>query len=103
MTEQILSEQLPIHSLKVADIVSYLQQNGWQRLTHPNPRLLVFQGAADDEGNPIQLVLPSQNTFEDSERLLTKAINLLAVIEDKSPPEIIVRVNQIHASSTADT
>jgi hypothetical protein len=103
MTEQILSEQLQIHSLKVGDIVSYLQQNGWQTLTHPNPRLLVFQGAADDEGNPIQLVLPSQNTFEDSERLLIKAVNLLAVIEDKSLPEIIVRVNQIHASSTADT
>ncbi len=103
MTEQILSEQLQIHSLKVADIVSYLQQNGWQILTHSNPRLLVFQGAADDEGNPIQLVLPSQNTFEDSERLLTKAVNLLAVIEDKSPPEIIVRVNQIHVGSTADT
>jgi hypothetical protein len=50
---------------------------------------LVFQGAVDDEGNPIQLVLPSQNTFEDSYRLLTKAVNLLAVIEDKSPQVII--------------
>ena len=101
MTEQILPEQLQIHTLKITDVVSYLHQNGWQTVKHPNPRLLVFQGATDDEGNPIQLVLPSQNSFEDSDRLLTKAVNLLAVIEDKSPQEIIDLVNQTHAGSTA--
>lgn len=101
MTEQILPEQLQTHPLKIANLVSYLQQNGWQKLTHPNPRLLVFQGASDDQGNPIQLILPSHNSFEDSDRLLTKAVNLLAVIEDKSPQEIIDLVTQTHAGSTA--
>jgi hypothetical protein len=89
MTEQTLPEQLQTHPLKVADVVAYLHRNGWQTVTHPNPRLLVFQGVADDAGNPIQIVLPSQNTFEDSDRLLAKAINLLSVIEEKSPQEII--------------
>jgi hypothetical protein len=101
MTEKILQEQLQTYPLKVADVVSYLQQNGWQTVTHPNPRLLVFQGAVDDAGNPIQLILPSQNTFEDSDRLLTKAVNLLAVIADKSPKEIVDLVTQTHAGSTA--
>jgi hypothetical protein len=101
MTEQILRGQLQTHPLKVANVVSYLQQHGWQTVTHPNPRLLVFQGASDDNGNPIHLILPSQNTFEDSDRLLTKAVNLLAVIEDKSPQEIIDLVTQTHAGSTA--
>ncbi|MEL6462571.1 MAG: hypothetical protein AAFX46_01620 [Cyanobacteria bacterium J06636_27] len=53
-------EQSQAYRFKIRDIVSYLHQNGWQEITHPNPRLIVFQGAADDEGNPIQLVLPSQ-------------------------------------------
>jgi hypothetical protein len=97
MTEKILREQSQTHCLKVANVVSYLQQNGWQIVIHPNPRLLVFQGANDDEGNPIQLILPSQNTFEDSDRLLTKAVNLLAVIEDKSPQKIIDLVTQTDA------
>jgi hypothetical protein len=88
MTEQILREQLQTHPLKVANVVSYLQQNGWQTVTHPNLRLLVFQGASDNQGHPILLILPSKNTFEDSDRLLTKAVNLLAVIEDKSQQEI---------------
>ncbi|MEC4818877.1 MAG: hypothetical protein SAK29_37230 [Scytonema sp. PMC 1069.18] len=100
MTEQILSEELQTHPLKIADVVFYLQHSGWQTVTHPNPRLLVFQGAADDAGNPIQLVLPSHNNFEDSDRLLTKAINLLAVIEEKSPQEIIDSIDQIHTTST---
>jgi hypothetical protein len=89
MTEQTLPEKLQTHPLKVADVVAYLHRNGWQTVNHPNPRLLVFQGAADDTGNPIQIVLPSQNTFEDSDRLLAKAINLLSVIEEKSQEEII--------------
>jgi hypothetical protein len=90
-------EQLQTYQFKIGNIVSYLHQNGWQEITHPNPCLIVFQGAADDEGNPIQLVLPSQKTFEDSNRLITKAINLLAVIEEKSLHEIIDSISQVHA------
>ena len=103
MTKQILPEELQIHSLKITDFVNYLHQNGWQTVTHPNPRLLVFRGAADDAGNPIFVVLPSQNTFEDSDRLLKKAVNLLAAIEDKSLQEIIDILTQTPASSTAVT
>jgi riboflavin biosynthesis pyrimidine reductase len=103
MTKQILPEELQIHSLKIANIVTYLHQNGWQTVTHPNPRLLVFRGGADDAGNPIYVVLPSQNTFQDSDRLLTKAVNLLAAIEDKSPQEIINLLIQTPVSSTAGT
>ncbi|MBW4666743.1 MAG: hypothetical protein KME60_04695 [Cyanomargarita calcarea GSE-NOS-MK-12-04C] len=85
MTQQISREELQTHPFKITDVVSYLHQQGWQAVNHPNPRLLVFQGEKDDVGNPIQLVLPSQNSFEDSDRLLKKAINLLAAIKGKSP------------------
>jgi hypothetical protein len=100
MTQQISTEELQTHPFKITDVVSYLHQQGWQAVNHPNPRLLVFQGEKDDTGNPIQLVLPSQNSFEDSDRLLTKAINLLAVIAQKPPQEIIDIINQIPAKSS---
>jgi hypothetical protein len=97
MTQQISTEELQTHPFKVTDVVSYLHQKGWQAVNHPNPRLLVFQGDKDDTGNPIQLVLPSQNSFEDSDRLLTKAINLLAAIAEKSPRELIDIITQTPA------
>jgi hypothetical protein len=67
MTQQISTEELQTQSLQIDNVVSYLQQQGWQIVNHPNPRLLVFQGDKDDAGNPIQLVLPSQKSFEDSD------------------------------------
>jgi hypothetical protein len=103
MTKQIFQEELLTHLLKITDVVNYLQQHGWRTVNHPNPRLLVFQGSTDDAGNPIQLVLPSQNSFEDSDRLLTKAINLLAAIEEKSSQEIIDLVTSSKVNCTKDT
>jgi len=41
--------------------------------------------------------LPSKNTFEDSSRLIAKALNVLAALEDKYPQEIIDLVTQTHA------
>ena len=89
MTEQILSDRSHENPIQIDNFVNYLHQHGWQRIDHPNTRLLVFQGVNDDRGYPIQIVLPSQNNFEDSDRLLAKAVNLLAVIEDRSTQETI--------------
>jgi hypothetical protein len=75
--------------IQIDNVVVYLYQHGWQKIDHPNTRLLVFQGVNDDRGYPIQIVLPSQSNFEDSDRLLAKAVNLLAAIEDRSTQETI--------------
>ncbi len=75
--------------IQIDNFVTYLHQHGCQNIDHPNTRLLVFQGVNDDRGYPIQIVLPSQNNFEDSDRLLVKAVNLLAAIEDRSTQETI--------------
>jgi hypothetical protein len=89
MTKQILSDLSHDHPIQIDNFVIYLQQHGWQKIDHPNTRFLVFQGVNDDRGYPIQIVLPSQNNFEDSDRLLAKAVNLLASIEDRSTQETI--------------
>jgi hypothetical protein len=88
--------------VQIDNFVTYLRQHGWQKIYHPNTRLLVFQGVNDDREYPIQIVLPSQNNFEDSDsrterlrqRLLAKAVNLLAAIEDRSTQETIDLLSQ---------
>jgi hypothetical protein len=89
MTEKILSDRSHDNPIQIDNFVIYLQQHGWQKIDHPSTRLLVFQGMNDDRGYPIQIVLPSGNNFEDSDRLLAKAVNLLAEIEDRSTQETI--------------
>lgn len=98
MTPEVLSKYPQIQELRVAQVVRYLQQHHWVELSHPNPRLLVFEKGIDDRGKPIQIVLPSKDEYEDRPYLLAKAVNLLSVLESVSFQEI---VNQINASVCA--
>lgn len=99
MTPEVLSNYAQIQELRVAEVVNYLQQNHWVTISHPNPRLLVFEKGVDDRGKPIQIVLPSKDDYEDTPYLLAKAVNLLSVLESVSFQEIVnaidadVRVN----------
>jgi hypothetical protein len=84
MTPEVLSNYPPIQELHVAEVVNYLRQNNWTAISHSNPRLLVFEKGVDDQGKPIQIVLPSQDDYEDTPYLLTKAVNLLSVLQSVS-------------------
>lgn len=84
MPLEVLSNYPPIQELRVAEVVNYLQQNNWTAMSHPNPRLLIFEKGVDDQGKPIQIVLPSQDNYEDTPYLLTKAVNLLSVLQSVS-------------------
>lgn len=95
MTPEVLSHYPQIQELRVPEVVNYLQQNHWAAVSHPNPRLLVFEKGADDQGKPIQIVLPSKEDYEDTPYLLAKAVNLLSVLKSMSFQEI---VNEIDAS-----
>ncbi|WP_427158649.1 hypothetical protein ACQFX9_22525 [Aliinostoc sp. HNIBRCY26] len=89
MTPEVLSTYPQIQGLRVAKVVKYLQQNYWVEINHPNTRLFVFEKGVDDQGKPIQIVLPSQDDYEDTPYLLSKAVNLLSVIESVSFQEIV--------------
>jgi hypothetical protein len=93
MTPEILSSYPQIQELHVAEVVSYLQQNNWISVSHPSPRLLVFEKGIDDRGKPIQIVLPSKDDYEDTPYLLAKAVNLLAVLESLSFQEIVKAID----------
>ncbi len=98
MTPEVLSSYPEIQELHVAEVVRYLQENHWMSISHPSPRLLVFEKGVDDRGKPVQIVLPSKDDYEDMPYLLAKAVNLLSVLESVPFQEI---VNAINASVRA--
>ena len=93
MTPEALSSYPQIQVLRVAEVVNYLQQNHWIAVSHPSPRLLVFEKGVDDQGKPIQIVLPSKDEYEDRPYLVAKAMNLLAVLESVPFQEIAHEMN----------
>jgi hypothetical protein len=93
MTPEVLSNSTKFQNLSIAAVAHYLQQNQWASISHPNPRLLVFEKGVDDQGKPIQIVLPSQDFYEDKSYLLTKVINLLSVLQSMSLQEIITAID----------
>jgi hypothetical protein len=93
MNPEALSSYPQIQELHVAGVINYLQQNHWMSVSHPSPRLLVFEKGVDDQGKPIQIVLPSQDDYEDKSYLLAKAVNLLSVLESVSFQEIVKAID----------
>jgi hypothetical protein len=63
------------------------------RLVTLRPRLLVYEKGIDDQGKPIQIVLPSRDDYEDTPYLLAKAVNLLSVLESVSFQDIVKAIN----------
>ncbi len=99
MTPEVLSNYAQIQALRVSEVVNYLRQNHWMAISHPSPRLLVFEKGVDDQGKPIQIVLPSKDDYEDTPYLLAKAVNLLSVLESVSFQEIVNAIDaSVHAS-----
>jgi hypothetical protein len=89
MTSSAATKKPNIQPILVADLLRYLHANNWSEIPHPNPRLFLFESASDtdDQGQPIQLVLPSQDTYEDAPHLITKAIKLLSILQSRSIQE----------------
>lgn len=98
MTPEALSTYPQIQELHVAEIANYLQHQHWVAISHPSTRLLVFEKGVDDQGKPIQIVLPSKDEYEDRPYLLAKAVNLLSVLQSTTFQEV---VNEINASVPA--
>jgi hypothetical protein len=89
MTSSAATKKPNIQPILVADLLRYLRATNWSEIPHPNSRLFLFESASDtdDQGQPIQLVLPSQDTYEDAPHLITKAIKLLSILQSRSPQE----------------
>ncbi len=102
-------ESPEIRNLQPEKISAYLLNNGWRLLSHPNHNLRVFEGFADDFGQPIQLVLPKSLEFWDSLILIAKAMNLLAAIEERQVVNVLaairrnIRTKDLRSQKISDT
>ncbi len=99
MNPEVLSNDPQIQNLRVAEVVHYLKRNHWNAINHPNPKLLVFEKGIDDRGKPIQIVLPSQDKYEDRPYLLAKVVNLLSVLESSSFQKVVKEISASIRSS----
>lgn len=103
-----MSNATQVETPTLEKVISYLQRTGWSQISHPNQKLIIFQGPIDDLNRPIQVVLPQSTRFWDSSILLTKAIDLLANIKEKTPDEIRTEIqlekdlNQVFFESSSE-
>jgi hypothetical protein len=78
-----------LRSLPVEGVATYLRKNGWKLVPHPNERIWLFVGASDDEGQPLELILPRHADYVDSLLRLSEALNLLAAVEGRASHDIV--------------
>lgn len=83
-----------IENVTVAEMRAYLLQRGWKQRPYPRPELLVFQGPADDSGEPILQVLPSTENLADYRPRLVELISSLAAVENRSATQVLDDVLQ---------
>lgn len=79
--------RLPL--VRVAGVRSYLLSRGWRLQPYPRPELLVFEGPADDDGQPIVQVLPSSEQMRDFPLRVEELIAALSILEDRPAPDVL--------------
>jgi hypothetical protein len=82
--------RLPL--VRVAGVRSYLLGRGWRLQPYPGPELLVFDGPADDDGQPITQVLPSSEQMRDFPLRVEELIAALSILEDRPAPDILTDI-----------
>lgn len=85
--------------LRVDGFVSYLEGSGWRLIDHPNDRIFLYEGPPDDDGNPLQIVIPRNHNFEDAKSRMAEAVRLLAEISQESPGSIIRGIIRVGVKS----
>lgn len=88
---EILPSSVLLHNLPVENVVAYLGLIGW-KASEASGRWLVFEGSADVDGEPLQIVLPLDSQARDLRAHLANAVSLLSDMTEESPEEVVRRV-----------
>lgn len=75
--------------VRIVGIRSYLLAHGWRLQPYARPELLVFEGPADDDGQPIIQVLPSSEQMRDFPLRVEELIASLSILEDRPASAIL--------------
>ncbi|MCY4070843.1 MAG: hypothetical protein OXG60_06060 [Chloroflexi bacterium] len=77
----------PKYELPVDNIASYLQTAGWT-LVSDNKILYAFEGFQDEDGAPLELILPKNESAPDYSNYVRNSIGLHSVLTEKAPETI---------------
>ncbi len=80
-----------LRSLQFGSLVEYLKLTGWEQVESPN-RWFVFKGSRDIDGNPLEIVLPSDPRTSDIGYYVASAVDVLSAIKGLSPDLVVERV-----------
>jgi hypothetical protein len=90
-----LDEETVARSLKLDALKRFLKLRNWRLMECSNDTTLMYEGSLDDLNCPITLVLPAHTQFSDFQRVITKAVNLLAAVECCSTLELEKIINSL--------
>jgi hypothetical protein len=76
----------------IRKFTTYLIRKGWTQVDHPNTRIILFYGPLDDQGEPLQLILPASTTFLDTRLRIAEALDLLSIVQQESHAAIFDQI-----------
>ena len=94
MIDATLPLAQPQPLVRVADLALYLRKQGWQRVAHPNERLLVFEKSLDGD-RARKLVFASRDEYADAPALIANALEVLADEQGMSWQQLARSVHSI--------
>ncbi len=81
-----------LYNLRLQDVAAYLSFTGWTRSTASDRRWSVFEGPADPQGRPFEIVLPASESDPERKECLAKTISLLSTITEESPETVVFKI-----------
>lgn len=86
----ITSDSILLKSISNESLSEYLMLSGWKR--ERNAKWFVFQGNQDAYGEPLEVVLPRDNTSSERTLYQASAVNLLSALSDEDPQTVVQRI-----------
>lgn len=82
-----------LRNCRIEDLIAYLKLTNWKLADSSNDRWLIFKGASDINGDPLEIVLPANPNARDTSVYLASAINLLSALSEDYPESIIKKIS----------
>ena len=90
------------HSITPKQLSAFLSRKGWQRVKHPNAKILVFEGESLMIGQVASVVFPSSASFSDYFARLNDTLRLLSKHFNMSLSEVIENIAHCDHSIITD-
>lgn len=81
-------DQSIIQNILVSDIVKYLHYKAWKSVNPYKKGIQVFQGPSSLSGDPLEIVLPTDEQAYDRGMYIQSALHLLSALDDQTPEEM---------------